>query len=172
MKGRPLLNLFLAAISVFLVVNFVFCEDGKETILNIKDIITANHALSGDTVGVKDEGEALYLVKGETIRAMTALKEILIEHKRAARSFKTRDPINLIIFRGVLQTFGKIEVLKIVSKDNCFMVYTTYLDIPDPKIPSEPAVIVPFGKLPVGKYSILLYVSEQLHKKAEFSVTR
>lgn len=153
----------------------LYAEDiasrGEKT-LSLTGILRTSYALGGDTAAVKETGEAIYLAQGDTNKALGTLKNILIEHKPPARYLNDNEEVNIIIFRGVLRELGKIELTKVVPKDSSFEVYAKYLDITGLNTPSQPAVIIPVGKLPVGKYSVVLYVDDELRKKAEFTVRR
>lgn len=144
----------------------------EENILSLTGILRSSYALGGDTAGVKEKGEAIYFTQGETSRALVTLKNILIEHKPAAWTLNDNEEINIIVFRGVLPGLGKIEVNKVVSKSRSFEIYAKYIDISDINVASQPAVVIPLGKLPIGKYSVVLYVEDQLHKQVNFTVRR
>lgn len=147
-----------------------FSEQPNEKVLSLENVFRTSYALSGDTKGVTQKGEAVYLSNGNVQKALSTLKNIIIEKKRPERSFSKRDSINVIVFRGIMPTQGKIEITKIVSKGNAFEIYAKYIDFSELNIPSEPAAIIPLGKLPSGKYTVSLYINDQLHKKAEFKV--
>ena len=159
-------------ISMFLVLAGFNAAFGEEKVLDLSGILRTSYSLAGDTAAVKETGEAIYLAQGDTNKALAALKNILIEHKPAARYLKDNEEADIIIFRGVLTTLGKIELERVVSKDNSFEVYVKYLDITGLNTPSQPAVIIPLGKLPAGKYSVALYVDGGSRKKTEFTVKR
>jgi len=144
----------------------------EENILSLTGILRSSYALGGDTAGVKEKGEAIYLIQGETSRALVTLKNILIEHKPAAWILNDNEEINIIVFRGVLPGLGKIEVNKVVSKSSSFEIYAKYIDISDINVASQPAAVIPIGKLPKGKYSVALYVEDQLHKQEKLTVRR
>ena len=147
-------------------------EDVAEKVLSLDGIFRTSYALGGDLAGLRGGDEAIYVAKGNIQKALSTLKDILIEQKRPRRSFSKRDSVNIIIFRGALPTLGKIEVTKFVSKGNTFEVYAKYIDFPELDIPSQPAAIIPLGKLPSGKYSVDLYVDNQSRKKVEFKIRR
>lgn len=149
-----------------------FSEDVAQTNLSLANIFKTSYALAGDTAGVKQTQEAIYLAKGNIQKALSNLREILIEKKRPLWSFSKRDSINIIVFRGILPKQGKIEITKLVLKGNVYEVYAKYIDFAELDIPSEPAVIVPLGKLPAGKYVVALYVDEQLRKEAKFKIRK
>lgn len=152
----------------------LYAEDAAqpaEKTLDLTAVFRTSYALGGDTAGVKEKEEAIYFAQGDTYKALAILKNTLIEHK-PLRFLDTSEQIDIIIFRGVLSNLGKIELIKAVSKGNSFEVYAKYIDIPGADIPSQPAVIIPVGKLPKGKYSAALYVEDQLHKKVNFTVRR
>jgi hypothetical protein len=146
-------------------------SEGEKT-LDLTGILRTSYSLGGDTGSVKAAGEAIYLAQGSTNKALAALKDILIEHKPAERPLNSNEETDIIIFRGILTTLCKIELTKVISKDNFFEVYAEYLDITGLDTPSQAAVIIPVGKLPIGKYSVVLYAGGELRKKAEFTVRR
>lgn len=148
----------------------VIPEGGKT--LDLTGVLRTSYSLGGDTASVKAAGESIYLAQGSTNKALAALKDILIEHKPSARPLNDNEEIDIIIFRGVLTTLCKIELPKVVFKDNSFEVYVKYVDIIGLNTPSQPAAIIPVGKLPIGKYSVALYADGELRKKAEFTVRR
>lgn len=158
--------------SMFLVLAAGNAASEGEKTLDLTAVLRTSYSLGGDTAAVKGTEEAIYFAQGDTNKALVALKNILIEHKRPARALNDNEEVDIIIFRGVLTTLGKIELTKVVSKDNSFEVYAKYLDITGLNTPSQPAVIIPVGKLPIGKYSVTLYVNDESRKKAEFTVRR
>jgi hypothetical protein len=162
--------LVLAGFCPVLYAEDVIPEGGKT--LDLTGVLRTSYSLGGDTSAVKAAGESIYLAQGSANKALTALKDILIERKPAARPLNDDEEIDIIIFRGILTTLCKIELAKVVFKDNSFEVYVKYLDITGLNTPSQPAVIIPVGKLPVGKYSVVLYADGELRKKAEFTVRR
>lgn len=173
MKRQELYFLFALVFFVCLGLNlFGFCEDAAQTNLSLENIFRTSYALSGDTAGLKEVGEAIYLAKGNIQKALSTLKDIIIERRRPIWAFSKRDSINIIVFRGILPTQGKIEITKLALRGNVYEVYVKYLDFAELDIPSEPAAIIPLGKLPAGKYAVALYVGGQLRKKAEFRVKR
>lgn len=164
-------------ISMFLVLaglySALYAEDAAsegEKTLDLTGVLRTSYSLGGDTATVKEAGEAIYIVQGDMNRALATLKDILIEHRPAARSLNDNEEVDIIIFRGVLTTLCKIELTKVISRDNLFEVHAKYLDITGLNTPSQPAVIIPLGKLPIGKYSVVLYADGELRKKAEFTV--
>lgn len=173
--GRGLIfSLFVLIISVYLSLELTcFPENVTQTnekSLGLEDIFRTSYALSGDTAGIKQTEESVYLSKGNIQKALSTLKGIIIEKKRPDWIFSKRDSINIIVFRGILSTQGKIEITKMVSKGNSFEIYAKYIDFPELDIPSEPVVIIPLGKLPSGKYTVALYINDQVRKKVEFKV--
>lgn len=169
MKGvspKPLLIL------MFLVLAAGNAASEEERTLDLTGVLRTSYSLGCDTAGVKDKEEAIYFAYGDTNKALATLKNILIEHKPAVWTLNDNEQINIIVFRGVLPGLGKIEVNKVVSKSSSFEIYAKYIDISDINVASQPAVIIPVGKLPIGKYPVVLYVDDQLHKKANFTVRR
>lgn len=144
----------------------------EKNTLNLSGILRSSYALGGDTAGVREKGEGIYLTQGETAKAFAALKNILIEHKPALWKLNDNEQINMIVFRGVLPDLGKIEINKVVFKNNSFEIYAKYIDISGINVASQPAAVIPIGKLPIGKYSAALYVEDQLHKEVKFTVRR
>lgn len=164
--------IYALVVFAFFGFNFIFTPEGiaQEKELSLTEIFRTCYALGGDVEGVKEKGEEIYVAKGTINKALSVLRDILIEHRRPPRSFRRKDLINIIVFRGILPAQGKIEITKVVSKDNAFEVYAKYFDFSDLDIPSQPAAIIPLGKLPRGKYNVALYVDGQLHKKIEFKI--
>lgn len=170
--GKRLVRSFSAAVLSFIIGFFWFAEAtaDEEKLIDIQKIFRTNYSLGGDTLDVKRKEEAIYLSKGDINGAVATLKNIIIENKAPIRSFKPVDSINLIIFRGVLPVLGKIEVTKAVFRDKHIEVYAKYIDIPEINVPSQPAVVIPLGKLPKGKYTVSLLVDSQLRKETSFIV--
>lgn len=164
----------LSSISVFLTVSFsAFGEEVKsERALGLENVVMTCYALGGDASSKKAFEEGIYLAKGDPRQAIATLKEIVIEGKRPVRSFKMRDQIEVVIFRGSFLTLCKVGVKKVVLKDSDVEVYAEYEDFPDCSSASEPAAIIPLGKLPPGKYAVSLFVDNRLRKKIEFNVSR
>ncbi|KPK41923.1 MAG: hypothetical protein AMJ78_04135 [Omnitrophica WOR_2 bacterium SM23_29] len=164
----------LSALIVFVSFGFnlIFAPEGiaQEKELSLTGILRTSYALGGDVEGVEGKGEEIYVAKGTINKVLSVLRGILIEHKRPVRSFRRKDLINIIVFRGILPAQGKIEITRVASKDNAFEVHAKYFDFSELDIPSQPAAIIPLGKLPRGKYSAALYVDGQLHKKVEFKI--
>ena len=63
------------------------------------------------------------------------------------------------------------KISPVVLKDSNIEVYAEYADFPGYDIASQPAAIIPLGKLPPGKYAVSLFVDSKLRKKIEFKVS-
>ena len=164
----------IALISVFLTVPLSVTgeEVTSEKALGLENVIMTCYALGGDTSNQKAFKEDIYLAKGDPNQAIATLKEIVIEGKRPVWSFKMKDQIEVIIFRGAFLTLCKIGIKKVTLKDSNIEVYAEYADFPDCNSASQPAAIIPVGKLPPGKYAVTLFVDSKLRKKIEFKVFR
>lgn len=171
MRRQLIFAAFIVAIfGYFWLESACFSEQPNEKALSLENIFRTSYALSGDTAGGKGKEEAVYLSKGSLQKALATLKDIIIEKKRPNWIFSKQDSINIIVFRGTLSTQGKIEITKLISKGNVFEIYAKYIDFSELNIPSEPVAIIPLGKLPSGKYTVSLYINDQIRKKAEFKV--
>jgi hypothetical protein len=142
--------------------------DGK--VLSLENVTTACYALGGDVTTLRDPIEAIYISKGDTANALFRIKEILIEGKREEKSFKVKDTLCIIIFRGFFPGLSKVLIRKVVLKDCEFGIYADYWNALEYLTPSQPAAIIPVGQLPPGDYHINLFVGNEFHKKAEFKV--
>ena len=164
----------VALIPVFLAVPLSAAGEGaaSEKALGMENVIITCYALGGDTSNQKAFEENIYLAKGDSNQAIAALKEIVIEGKRPVWSFKMKDQIEVIIFRGAFLTLCKIGIKKVALKNSNIEVYAEYADFPDCNAASQPAAIIPIGKLPPGKYAVTLFVDSKLRKKIEFKVFR
>lgn len=176
MRRGQMRLLFILIAFIYLGLDFAcFSEEAVQTaekVLSLEGIFRTSYALGGDLTGTKETGETIYVAKGDNRKTLKFLKGVLIEKVRPVWTFNKRDHINIIVFRGTLPTHGKIEITKLVSKGNSFELYAKYINFPDLDIPSQPAAIIPLGTLPRGKYSVGLYVDNQLRKKVEFKVSR
>ena len=176
MRRGPIYLLFILVVFFYFGLDLAcFSEEAIQTtekVLSLDDIFRTSYALGGDLTGAKETGEAIYVAKGNIQKALSTLKDIIVKKRRPVRTFNKRNLINIIVFRGALPTHGKIEITKLVSKGNSFEVYARYINFPDLDIPSQPAAIIPLKKLPRGKYSVNLYVDNQLRKTVEFKVSR
>ena len=168
-KGFMLISSISAFLAVLLPVTGE--EVTSEKTLGLENIVTTCYALGGDTRGQKAFREDVYLAKGNPNQAIATLKEIVIEGKRPVWSFKMQDQIEVIIFRGAFLTLCKVGIKKVVLKDSNIEVYAEYADFPGYDIASQPAAIIPLGKLPPGKYAVSLFVDSKLRKKIEFKVS-
>lgn len=173
----PILNKVIAvtAASLFLAVpSYGQAEGegvpGKE--LELGNVMVTLYALGGSAAGQKTYGEEIYLAKGTPRQALIILKQILLEGNRPSRSFKMKDQIEVIVFRGAFLKLSKIAIKKVVLKDSSIEVYAEYKDLPGSDVASQPAAIIPVGQLPPGKYTVILFVDNNLRKKAEFNVSR
>lgn len=164
----------ISSISVFLTVSLsVAGEEVKsERALGLENVVITCYALGGDASNQKAFEEEIYLAKGDPRQAIATLKEIVIEGKKPVWSFKMRDRIEVVIFRGSFLTLCKVGIKKVVLKDSNIEVYAEYADFPDCNAASQPAAIIPVGKLPPGKYAVSLFVDSKLRKKIEFNVSR
>jgi len=135
------------------------------------NIVTTCYALGGDASNKRAFEEAIYLTAGDVNQALATLKEIAFEGKKPSFSFKMQDPIEVIIFRGTFLTLGKVAIKKVSLNDSEIDVRAEYLDFPDCNTPSQPAAIIPVGKLPPGRYAVDLFVDNKMRKRIEFSVT-
>ena len=174
---RPVLSKIFGVITVFLFLAVPSSgpaegEGTPEKALGLENVMVTHYALGGDTAGQKTYGEAIYLSKGTPRQALITLKQIVLEGKRPAWSFKMKDQIEVIVFRGTFLKLSKIGIKKVVLKDSSVEVYAEYKDFPDSDIASQPAAIIPVGQLPPGKYTVILFVDNNLRKKAAFSVSR
>ena len=170
-------NKIFAMITIFLFLAVPFPgraegEGAGEKVLGLENVVVTHYALGGNTAGQKTYGEAVYLSKGTPRQAIITLKGIVLEGKRPSWSFNMKDPIEIIVFRGTFLKLSKIVINKVVLKDSNVEVYAEYKDFPNSDIASQPAAIVPIGKLPPGKYSAILFVDNKLQKKVDFSVSR
>lgn len=168
--------LFLSIISVNFLLALSSLSEGisqaTEKVLSLENIFRTTYALSADTAALKEIKEAIYLSKGDIKKALATLKDIVIEKRRPERSFTKQDSVNIIVFRGVLPFQGKVEITKLVSKGNDFEIYAKYTEFSGLDIPSEPAAIIPLGKLPSGKYSVALYVDDKIVTKTDFDIKK
>ena len=176
MMGPVLSKIFgVIAVSLFLAVPSHGLAEGAgapEKVLGLENVMLTHYALGGDTAGKKTYGEAVYAAKGTPRDALITLKQIVLEGKRPARSFKMKDQIEVIVFRGAFLKLSKIGIKKVVLKDLSVEIYAEYKDFPDSDIASQPAAIIPVGQLPPGKYTVILFVDNNLRKKIDFSVSR
>lgn len=164
----------IALISVLLSLPLSVTGEGvtSEKVLGLENVIITCYALGGDTSDQKAFREDIYLAKGAPNQAIAALKEIINEGRKPVWSFKMKDQIEVIIFRGAFLTLCKIGIKKVALKDSSIEVYAEYSDFPDCSVASQPAAIIPVGKLPPGKYDVTLFVDSKLRKKIEFKVLR
>ena len=165
----------IAAIPVILAVLFFSAgrgnaEEGK--VLSLENVKITCYALGGDAGDKKAFEEAMYLTKGGPNDALSNLKDIVIEGKKPVWSFKMKDKIEVVIFRGTFLKLSKIEIKKVVLKGPIIEILAEYPDFPDSDISSQPAAVVPIGQLLPGKYTIRLFVENKLRKEAAFSVSR
>lgn len=173
----PLFNKAFAVIaaSLFLALPSSGQAEGEgvpEKELELGNVMVTLYALGGSAAGQKTYGEEVYLAKGTPRQALITLKQMLLEGNRPSRAFKMKDQIEVIVFRGAFLKLSKIAVKKVVLKDSSIEVYVEYKDLPGTDIASQPAAIIPVGQLPPGKYTVILFVDNNLRKKTEFSVSR
>ncbi len=164
----------MIAIFFFLAVPFAGRAEGEgtpEKVLGL-DVLVTHYALGGDVSGQKTYGEAIYLSKGTPRQAIITLKEIVIEGKKPSWAFNMKDQIEIIVFRGAFPKLSKIGIKKVVLKDSNVEIYAEYKDFPGSDTPSQPAAVIPAGKLPPGKYSAILFVDNKLQKQADFRISR
>lgn len=147
-------------------------EARPEKALGLENVMMTCYALGGDVSSKRAFEEGIYLTKGDRNHALEALKEIIIEGKRPSLSFKMQDQIEAVIFRGTFLTLCKVGIKKVVLRDSEIEVHAEYTDFPDCSTVSQPAAIVPLGKLPPGRYSVDLFADNKLRKRIEFSVSR
>jgi len=164
----------MALVSVFLAVSPPAAgeEAPPEKALGLENVMITCYALGGDVSSKRAYEEGIYLAKGDRNKALEALKGIIIEGKRPVLSFKMKDQIEAIIFRGTFSTLYKVGIKKVVLRDSEIEVHAEYTEFPDCSTVSQPAAIIPVGKLPPGKYSVTLFVDNKLRKRIEFSVSR
>ncbi len=165
----------MAAISLFVAIPFSGNAEGEgtpEKELGLENVVLTYYALGGDINGLKPGGEAVYLAKGTPKDALITLKQIALEGRRPVWSFKMKDQVNIIVFRGVFPKLNKISIKKVLLKDSSVEIYAEYKDFSGSDIPSQPAAIIPVGKLLPGKYTAILFVDNNLQKKADFKVSR
>ncbi len=165
--------ILISSISVLLAVSLPAAgeEVKSEKALGLENVIITCYALGGDAHSQKAFKEDIYLAKGSPSQAIATLKEIVIEGKRPVWSFKMKDQIEVIIFRGSFLTLCKVGIKKVLLKDSNIEVYAEYADFPGYDIASQPAAIIPLGKLPPGKYAVSFFVDSKLRKKIEFKVS-
>lgn len=164
----------IASVSVFLAVSLPSAgeEARPEKALGLENVMVTCYALGGDVSSKRAYEEGIYLTKGDRNQAIEALKEMIIEGKRPVFSFKMKDQIEAVIFRGTFLTLCKVGIKKVVLRDSEIEVHAEYTEFPDCSTVSQPAAIIPLGKLPPGKYAVSLFVDSKLRKKIEFKVSR
>jgi len=162
----------LSVLSVFLFASSAACAEGPEEgkILSLDNVTVTCYALGGDTATLKEPVESLYVYKGDAGKALIYLKNVIIEGEREVTSFGIKDPLYIIVFRGFFPGLSKVTVKKVVLKGTEFDIYAEYWNAPEYSTASQPAAIIPVGQLPPGKYSVILFVGNELHKKTEFKV--
>ena len=170
-------NKIFAMITIFLFLAVPFPgraegEGAGEKVLGLENVVVTHYALGGNTAGQKPYGEAIYLSKGTPRQAIITLKQIVLEGDKPAWSFKMKDQIEIIVFRGTFLKLSKIGIKKVVLKDSNVEIYAEYKDSPSSDIATQPAAVISAGQLPPGKYTVILFVDEKLQKKVDFSVSR
>ena len=169
-------NRFILISSIFAFLTVLLSAAGEEVTseksLGLENVRTTCYALGGDAGNRKAFEEGIYLAKGGPGQAIATLKEIVLEGKRPVWSFKMNDQIEAVIFRGSFLTLCKVGIKKVVLRDSEIEVHAEYTEFPDCSTVSQPAAIIPLGKLPPGKYAVSLFVDSKLRKKIEFKVFR
>lgn len=172
----PLKKTLISALLILPAISLnLYADEGslvQEKNLDLSKIFITVYALGCDISEVKEKEEGIYLAKGDVNNSLAVLKDILIEHTHPFDCFEEGEQINAIIFRGILLKHGKIAINTVIYKETSFAVYAHYDDTSDLNIPSQPAAIIPLGKLPIGKYRIKLYVEGQESKQKDFIVRR
>jgi hypothetical protein len=162
-------NLLPVLIFHILFLTPVFAQDeGK--VLSLENVTMSCYALGGDVKTLKDPVEAIYVSKGDAVDAVFWLKQVLVEGREEQKSFRVKDPLCIMIFRGFFPGLSKVFVRKVSLKGCEFNINADYWDDPEYSTPSQPAAIIPIGQLPPGDYNINLFVGSELRKKHVFKV--
>ncbi|MFA6355994.1 MAG: hypothetical protein WCY23_02680 [Candidatus Omnitrophota bacterium] len=139
-------------------------------ILPLDNVTISFYALGGDVATLKDPVEAVYVFKGDAAGALFGLKETLIEGRKEQKTFRIKDPLCIVVFRGFFPGLSKVFIKKVTLEDCKFDIYAEYWDRPEYSTPSQPAAIIPVGQLPPGDYTINLFVGNELRKNTGFKI--
>ncbi len=172
MKTRLDLFYIIFVLSAFLSVSLPACAEdpGEGRVLPLDNVKFTCYALGGDTATLKDPVESLYVYKGDAGKALSYLKDVIIEGRKEVTSFAIKDHLYIVVFKGFFPGLSKISIKKVVLKGTEFDIYADYWNAPEYSTASQPAAVIPVGQLPPGKYSVVLFVGNELHKKTGFRV--
>ncbi|MCX9012439.1 MAG: S-layer protein domain-containing protein [Candidatus Methanoperedens sp.] len=119
--------------------------------------------------GYAGKSEGIFtVIRGSIPEVKESLKDIIIKKAAQTSTFSVNDDLNLVVFRGVFNTGGYgINIDRVEKQGNIFTVYTTYIDpgegVGVTEAFTQPAAIVPIGKLAAGDYKARLRVTRVLN---------
>lgn len=152
-------NLLIAAL-IILALGAAGCISQQPEIMKVNPVIDSN-----PLEGFYGKSEGIFtVIKGSIPEVKESLKEIIIEKAPQQSTFSIDDELNFVVFRGVFSSGGYgIDIDRVERQGNAFTVYATYID-PGEGMGvtlafTQPAAIIPIGKLAAGDYEARLKVT-------------
>ncbi len=139
------------------------CVSEKPEVLKVNPVIDYN-ALEGFT---GNSGGVFTVIRGSIPEVKESLKDIVINKTALQSIFSVDDELNFVVFRGVFSTGGYgINIDRVERLGNVFTIHATYTDPGKGTAVIEaftqPAAIIPIGKLAAGNYEARLEVADTI----------